>query len=569
MRSPAVAMLWENWRLTRNEAAQRLVQGIVLCAAVLAGGAAFGATENGPARWALGLLWMTYTPIWMSVARLNGGRFMDGYRPGYPFYFLYTRPVRTFVLVGAPVTYNSALAVAAYLVSALVLRAVFGYPFPLLPLAAWIFAGHIAQWTVQWGTSNKVAQWVGSIVVTLPLAALAFWRAWAWPARLDVPLTDYALLASIAVVSFGLAVAGVARQRRGDARASIRRAVAAGGFSNWFAGLSRFPCPTTSATLAQVWFDLRFSGLAVLTAGAVLALLIPQLFMLCGQIDVWLGGFYARPVALAVGLFSMPTVMLFGGNAFGIRTRQGGRYAAVFESTQPYGTARIAALKVAVRSICLLTALAAVVASFWTSASVIPFDVLDDQDTFIQKARSPLSGWMRAIESAVRAMSAYQLLALALVTFMVVAAMIAWRAMLPALRARFARRVNIVAWVLLLHGLVLVLLALAARRGFVSEYVAATMLTTSKWGVAAAIVLATLYVAWRTFAERLLTLRSACVAVFVCATFGAAWVTVLRTVGVPLAAMPTMDAVWILSPTLLPLMASVLAPWSLNRIRHA
>jgi hypothetical protein len=32
--------------------------------------------------------------------------------------------------------------------------------------------------------------------------------------------------------------------------------------------------------------------------------------------------------------------------------------------------------------------------------------------------------------------------------------------------------------------------------------------------------------------------------------------------------MSTTNAVWVLSPMLLPLMASVLAPWSLNRIRH-
>jgi hypothetical protein len=29
-----------------------------------------------------------------------------------------------------------------------------------------------------------------------------------------------------------------------------------------------------------------------------------------------------------------------------------------------------------------------------------------------------------------------------------------------------------------------------------------------------------------------------------------------------------MNAVWMLSPALLPLTASVLAPWSLNRLRH-
>jgi hypothetical protein len=48
----------------------------------------------------------------------------------------------------------------------------------------------------------------------------------------------------------------------------------------------------------------------------------------------------------------------------------------------------------------------------------------------------------------------------------------------------------------------------------------------------------------------------------------AAWLTMLRAAGVQIAGMPTMDAVWMLSPALLPLMASVLAPWSLNRIRH-
>ena len=85
---------------------------------------------------------------------------------------------------------------------------------------------------------------------------------------------------------------------------------------------------------------------------------------------------------------------------------------------------------------------------------------------------------------------------------------------------------------------------------------------------APAIVLATAYLFWRAFAERLLTLRSACGVVLVSAAFGAAWLTLLRAAGVSLAGMPTTDAVWMLSPALLPLMASVLAPWSLSRIRH-
>lgn len=568
MRSPVVAMLWENWRLTQMEAAQRLVQGIVLAAAVLVGVGALGTVGDGTARLALSLLVMTYAPLWLSVAKLNGGRFMDGYRPGYPFYFLFARPVRTFVLVGAPMAYNVALAVAAYLVSALALRAIFGYPFPLLPLAASIAVFHMAQWAAQWGTSNKVVQWVGSLVAGGGFAALAVWRARDWPARFDFSIGDYALLASVSLVAFGLAVVGVERQRRGDVRAALPRAVGGGAFADWLAGLSRFRCPIASATRAQVWFELKSSGLPVLTIGGALAIVIPNLFAIGGFIDGLFSGLYVRAVAVLVALFSLPALLLLGGNAFGIRARQGVPYAALFQSTQAFGTARMAGLKVLVRSACLLVALVAVGASVWTSASVIPFDVLDDNDTFIQKSRSPLSGHMRALEAAVRAMSAYELLALAFVIVIVVTVMVALRAALPALRARYSRRVTLAAWALLVHAGALVLLMLAGGRGMVSDHVVMAVLIASKWGAAAAIVLATIYLARRTFVERLLTLRPACIAALVAVAFGAAWLAVLQVAGVQLGGMPTTEAAWRLSPILLPPLAAVLAPWSLSRARH-
>ena len=176
---------------------------------------------------------------------------------------------------------------------------------------------------------------------------------------------------------------------------------------------------------------------------------------------------------------------------------------------------------------------------------------------------------MRAIEGAVGAMSAYELLALAFVAVIVVAVMVAARAALPALRARYPRRVNIAGSLLLLYGLLLVLRAPDGQGGNGLESCSWTRSSGRHPGSsAAAIVLATVYLFWRSLAERLLTLRSACGAILVSAAFGAAWVTVLRAAGVPLAGMPTTDAVWMLSPTLLPLMASVLAPWSLSRIRH-
>ena len=557
MRSPVLALLWENWRLTRLEIVQRVVQGIVLGGAVLTGFAAFGPIEDGTAWFALGLVAMTHSMLWLSVAKLNGGRFMDAYRPGYPFYFLYTRPVRTFVLVGVPLAYLVSSAAAAYLVSALVLRAAFGHPFPL-SLAAWFAAYHVVQWAAQWGTRHKVVQALGYWVVGGVLSVLAAWRLREWPARFDNSIGDYALLASICVAGFGLTVAGVARQRRGDARAAIPRTAGWGGFSDWFAGLFRFPCPTSSATLAQVWFELRSSGLAVLTIGGALAIAIPLVFVVTTRLDVALSGFFTQPatrlVAVVVAMFSLPAVLLLAGNAFGIRTRQGHRYASVFAATQAYGTARMAGLKVLVRAACLLAALVAVGASIWTSASVIPFDVLGDNDTFIEKSRAPLSGWMRAIEGAVVAMSASQQLALAFVTGIVVAVMVAARAAFTALRARYPRHVNVAVSLLLLHGFVI----FAAQD--LTDWVIAV--------VAAASVLATVYLFWIVLAERLLMLRHACGALLVSAAFAAAWVTVLGAAGVPLNAMPATHVAGMLSLALLPLMASVLAPWSLSRIRH-
>ena len=175
------------------------------------------------------------------------------------------------------------------------------------------------------------------------------WPPNLWPTLFDFPLTDYALIGAIGLASFGLTVAAVARQRRGDATGghSLGRRVA--GFSDWLVSLFRFPCPTSSATRAQVWFDLKSSGLPLLTIGVALAIVNPLLFAVSGPIDALLsGGYYARPFAMLVAMISVLAVLALGVNAFGIRARQGRLYASAFEATQPYGTARLAGLKVLV-----------------------------------------------------------------------------------------------------------------------------------------------------------------------------------------------------------------------------
>ena len=189
-----------------------------------------------------------------------------------------------------------------------------------------------------------------------------------WIAAIEVEfsLAENALLVVIGVVSIVLTVAGVARQRRGDSVAIEPRPAGSGGYPDWLINLFRFPCPTSSATRAQVWFELKSSGLPVLAIGLGVALLIFLLFAISISVA------HVRLVAIVATMLSVPIVLfILGSNAFGIRRKQGRTYASAFELTQPYGTAQLAGLKVLVRTACVLVALIAIGVSVWASSSLL------------------------------------------------------------------------------------------------------------------------------------------------------------------------------------------------------
>jgi hypothetical protein len=269
------------------------------------------------------------------------------------------------------------------------------------------------------------------------------------------------------------------------------------------------------------------------------------------------------------GMFSVLGVLMLGGNAFGIRWRPGQLYASAFEVTLPCGTARLAGLKVLVRSACVLVALIVVGVSVWASMSFIA--VGENYEPL--KGYQPLRSWQGAIEGAFGSLTGYELVSLAVVAPIGIAVMVASWAAVGALVTRYPRRLAILGWLVLLHGAVLIPLVLTGYRGFGSkdlwEFLMGVLVWTTRWIDAPAIVFATLYISWKVFAERLLSVRAAGVAVLVSAAFGAAWVTLLRAAGVQLADVSAAFAFWMLSPSLLPLMASVLTPWSLSRLRHS
>lgn len=554
LRSPIAAMLWENWRLTRVEAAQRTALGIVAGSGALL-------LVNGGATIAFWILVLLHAFFWFSIAKLNGGRFMDGYKPGFPLYLLYTRPVSTPVLVGVAMAYDAVSCVALYLASAALLGFAFGQPLPLFSMTVWMMAVHFGFTCIQWSTRSRVAQWIASIAIGWPLFFLLRNRV-ASPLQVEFSLAENALMVLIAVVSFGLTVAGVARQRRGDAVATVPQPAGSAGYPDWLITAFRFSCPTSSATRAQVWFELKSSGLPVLAIGLGLAMLIFLLFAISIPFEP------VRPFAVFAVMPAAPAVLLFlGGNAFGIRRRQGRTYASAFEATQPYGVAQQAGLKVLVRAACVLAALIMVGVSVWASSSLVgawgPWMTDGEADL------SPgLLKLRREFTDAFVGMTGYALVALAVVTYIAVGVTVAWLAAGTALRARYPRRMLVAGSLLLLYGLALIVLAVAEGNEIASGFLLHAIVTATPWIAAAAIVFTTVYLLWSGFAERALTARYACGALVISAAFGVGWVTALQAAGVQFDGTLTTNALWMLSPVLLPLMASALAPWSLNRIRH-
>ena len=596
MRSPIVAMLWELWRVTRAEVAWKLAVGIVGGLAVLALGATFAPADDATryerimddcAAIAMMLLVLPHLASWVSVARLNGGR------PGFPLYLHFTRPVRTAVIVGLPMAYLTAMSAAIYLVSALLLRVTSGYAFPLLPIAAWMAALTLVFVAGTWSTRDVRIQVLVMAIAVMRALGLSVdrltavelpggydWPPRLWPTLFDFPRTDYAWIALIGVASFGVTVAMVTRQRRGDELAAAARALV--GVATWTPGggwwgglvrLFRVPCPTSSATRAQVWLDLKSNGLPVLTIGVALAIVILLVSAVSGPIDAaWNADpdvscpieecFWVRAMPPLFAPLSLLIVLALAGNAFGIRRRQGRASMSPFEATHAHATTQLAALKVVVKSVCVLAALIAIGVSVWISMPLLGDAV------FIQMWSVPLNSQLSVFNGAVAALTGYEQLSLVVVAAVGVVIWVAAFAVLGALWTRYSRRVNIAGSLLLLYGLVLGLLALAGQRGIGPEIPLGAILRATSWVAASAIVLATGYLLWRGFAEQLLTLRQLCGVVLVTTAFGAAWLTILRAAGVSLAGMPVTDAVWRLSPALLPLLGSVLAPWSLSRIRH-
>ena len=576
MRSPNHAVLWEIWRVTRVEIAWRfslcLVGGLMALTSftAFAGPEDMGRARDFGAVAAMVVIFMPNWLGWMFLGRLNQGR------AGYPMPLLYTRPIRTITLVGVQFAYLTAVQVAIYLVCALVLKLVSGYPFPFLAVAAWIATSTLLMTSIYWSSrSVLLQQFVGGLIsgawllyAVFRLTSFPDGQKWhdspsLWPSIFQLTLGDSLMLVLISAGSFGITVYSVARQRRGDARTPW---TPGSGWPDWMVNLLRLPCPTSSPTRAQMWFDLKSRGLPLLSLGLILAIVNPLLFAISNRVDAanpdWeipLG-----PMAMLLSMMSFLAVMALGGlNAFGIRWRQGGTY---FEANHPFSTVRLANLKVFVRSACLVAALLVVGGSMWAFLSAYP--LLTGDKLFWKMTGTAHIVFLRGAEAAFGALAGYEKLSLVVVACMGIFVWVASLAVILPLWARYPRRGNIAASALLIGGLSLSALVLAGRLGLVPGSLVDLAFATTRWLFIAATLFVTTYLAWSSFAERLLTSGYALGVLAVAMAFGAASLTVLHMGGLRLADVPATTVVSMMTMLLVPLMLMLLVPWSLSRYRH-
>jgi len=314
---------------------------------------------------------------------------------------------------------------------------------------------------------------------------------------------------------------------------------------HWLTSLFRFSCPTSSAVKAQVWFELRSSGLLVVAIGLASAVLI--------QLVTAISIPYV-PVRIVSGLIVMvivfATPIVMARNAFGIRHRQGRTFFSSFEAIQPLGTAQLAGVKLLVRMVCVILALVAVGMSTWQSDSLIskwgPWVEDGNEEAIKRLENGPHLEKIRTmfgdeLFGETKDRDFENVVSIVIAVILIVSALAAF----SAFRARYPRRVYITGalWLLFLIW-----------ESSVSGSLLPATRTAINWIVYAAILSTTVYLLRSGLAERSLTIRYVCYALAISA------VTIL--IDLPERVGPFLAVVC------LPLMICFSAPWALGRVRH-
>jgi len=545
MWTPATAVLWECWRVSR------LLLASVMFLAMLVG-AGLNALPIDDERVAtLLVVWAFYFAVFGQLWTLN----IDS-RTGFTLRLGFTRPIPTWVLVTVPMVYVAASSAVTYIVPILFLRTALGIPLPLLPAA--LASTVCLTWVAfSWSSANPVRR--------RAFAAILWLIAMIWimsnlseaggPPTTGVAETftfstaGYGWMALFSAAAFWVTIAGVARQRRGDdgfapIQPTREDAVARprNAFRAWIADRLGVKCPVSSPERAQLWFEVSTAGGHVLTTGILTALAAPIFFTILSA-----NGMLGEAVYFWVWFPLMVPVLVALPSMLGLRQKQGASYLDAFAATRPMGTARLVGLKVLVTSLALLLSWVVLVAGLWILAVELAVWGPETQAAFAEYFGDFFPSWPGTADGM-------RMIVAVVVLF---TAGVAGAGVLHACFVLNGKRVGFTGLGL---GIYIASCVFLSIRGWVDGY---TIWVVHAWTVPGIVLLGTVYLLRRLIAERIFTSRGFIVVLGTWVGFAllSRWVN-------PEPNDSFHDRPVFFLFALLPLAAAALAPWSFSRLRH-
>jgi len=374
MPTPAQAMIWELWRLSRWEILFR-----TLCPAVFWGSVfcLLGTQAN-----AVEAPFLTIPVFMLTVmTSMFSGLWMNSFensRNGFAFHLGFTRPVSTAMLVAGPMAYISCTAAVCYLVPAVLLRALFDLPLPLFPVAAVIATACTVFIMAVWSTQSRLARSVNLGAVMCGFGAVlcfgvmrgsgrspeAFMSPDTLLEKFSLSIWSYMTLLALFVGSIAVTTLAVDRQRHGEKLSSGRLNVERADLSG---RLLRRNGPFSTPRQAQYWYEMRRSGAPLLLFGlgmAVFAFL--GILVLTAKGDLAGKATALWGIVLAISPFAF---LLIGAEwMLGLRRKQGAVSLSTFDATQAMDNGGLIFIKLVVLTTCVLLSwlFMASAAAVWT-----------------------------------------------------------------------------------------------------------------------------------------------------------------------------------------------------------
>ena len=355
MRTPAHAVMWELWRLSRWELAIRtLGQSVFGAGALFLLGAKPEGQEIGKILTAVVFMLMAGTSVFSSMW-MNS---FDNRQNGFTFHLGFTRPIGTTLLVALPMVYIACTAALCYLIPAALLRALFDLPLPLFSMATVIATACALFMMAVWSSRGPVAKFAGFMAMFVCLSAVAIHGMERLPEGFDSLFTSpnvlttvfsfsawhYAVLLLFFAGSIAATTLAVDRQRHGETLSiggpKLERPRLA-------EDLLRRNRPFTWAAQAQFWFEMRRSGAPVLLYGLGAACVAFVGLSLLSTHDDFEGKtIFLWGVILALSPIGF--LMMGADWLLGLKRKQGAVYLATFDATQAMSNGGLIFVKLAV-----------------------------------------------------------------------------------------------------------------------------------------------------------------------------------------------------------------------------